>query len=357
MSDNKKMLAFAGRYWERLIPEDKEIRDGRGKQYVLWGDDNAYPQYLHKLYDEVAILKGIIDSTADYVCGDGVLLNGGDKVINPKGLTVTELTRQLAKDYLLYGGFALQAVRNQIGGVAALYPLDYRCVRVNEDLTVAWYSEEFDRKWARADKTVRYPIFSDISSDAVSVFYYSNSNLRTYPVPVWSGAIRACEMQREIDKFHLSSIRNGFAGSALISFNNGVPTDEQREQIEKDINEKFCGGDEAGSVLISFSDGKDNALTVEKLDYQDFGDKHKAASDRSREEIFASFRCSPLLVGLSTIVNTGFSTQEFKDTFKLYSRTVVKPIQDRLSWALGLVTGDESIEMKPFTIDFGNTQE
>ena len=356
--DNKKvMLGFSdsGKYWEKLIPSAKESDNYSGKGYVSWGDDNNYSGYLNNLYNNVSKLKSLVDSSTDYVCGDGseCLVPGFEKEVNPKHETFEDILKNLVRDYFIYGGFAVQVVRNALGEIADLYNVDYSCVRVNKDKTVAYYSEEYAKKYARSNKTIRYPIWSDVAKDDVSIFYYSNSSvLNVYPTPVYGAAIRACEIQMKIDKFHLSAISNNFVPSYLISMNNGMPTVEQKEEIEKMISEKFANPDNAGNFLLSFANSKDNALTVSKIDTNDFSEKYKAASDRSRQELFSAFRCSPLLVGVVGDVNTGFSTSEFADSFKIYNRTMIKPVQKLVINAFNRLFGtDGSIMIRPFSLE------
>ena len=353
MEKMKMGFAAIGKEWKAYIPEPTVV-ETRGRSYCSWGDDNAYPQYLHGLYDDVATLKGIIDATAEYAAGNDaeIQMEGFGDVINSRGDSVRDMIELLAKDYLLYGGFAIQVIRDNIGNIRDLYWMDFKNVRTDKDGNVIWYSEDFDKKWARADKMIQYPRFNRLSKDPSSVLYVKNTFTDVYPTPRYSGAIRACEIQRAIDHFHLASLKNGFAGSYLLNFANGLPTDQEREQIEKDITEKFCGADNGGQILISYSDGKDNGLTLQRMEISDFGNKYQAASDRSRQEIFTAFRCIPLLVGLTAESNTGFSTQEYSDSFKLYNRGVVRPIQMKIADTFDKIFNTKgALVIEPFSLE------
>ena len=59
-------------------------------------------------------------------------------------------------------------------------------------------------------------------------------------------------------------------GNLIINFNNGEPTDEIREEIERNINEKFSGYQNAGRILISYNADEANKTTIERLDSDDF---------------------------------------------------------------------------------------
>ena len=355
--DNIIKIAFAAteKEWEQLIPQQTEVEGV--KDYVQWGKDNQYPEYLYGLFNDVSSLKTIIEGTADYVCGNDVTCNikGFDVEVNTKGDTMRELVRLLARDYLIYGGFAIQVIRNKIGDIRELYYVDFRYLRSSKKNEVFWYSEEFGKKYVRSSKTVVYPKFVKENRDITSsILYVTNEKSKTYPTPRYSGSIKACEIERNIDSYHLSSLENGFSGSYILNFLNGIPTDEMKAEIEKNVNEKFCGSSNAGRVLINFANGKDNATTLEKLDVQDFGEKYKAAAERAKNQIFTAFRAIPQLFGDMTAA-TGFNSQEFTESFKVFNRTVCQPIQKTICDSIDKIFNNKnSVEITPFSLGDDN---
>lgn len=352
--ENKIQLAFAAtnKEWDEVIPQ--LVETDSVKDYVLYGKDNQYPEYLYSLYNDVSTLKTVIEGTSDYVIGDEVKCNieGFEKQVNTKGDTLRELVRLCARDYLLYGGYCIQVIRNKIGDVRELYYMDFRYIRSSKKNNVFWYSEDFSKKYVRGNKTVVYPKFMPNARDiASSILYVSNNKSTTYPIPRYSGAIKACEMERAIDTYHLSSIENGFGGSYIINFLNGIPTDEVKAEIEKNVNEKFCGASNAGRVLINFANGKDNATTLERLDSEDFGEKYKAAAERAKSQIFTAFRAIPQLFADMSAA-TGFNSQEFTESFKVFNRTVCRPIQQTICDSIDKIFGtDNSVSITPFSLN------
>ena len=344
MSENKIQLAFAAinKEWDEIIPQ--LIETDSVKDYVLYGKDNQYPEYLYGLYNDVSTLKTVIEGTADYVVGNEVKcnINGFERQVNTKGDTIRELVRLCARDFLIYGGFAIQVIRNKIGNVKELYYMDFRYIRSSKKNDVFWYSEDFSKRYVRGNKTVVYPKFiPDAKNVASSILYVSNNKSSTYPSPRYSGSIKACEMERAIDTYHLSSIENGFGGSYIINFLNGIPTDEIKAEIEKNVNEKFCGASNAGRVLINFANGKDNATTLEKLDVTEFGEKYMAAAERAKNQIFIAFRAIPTLFA-DLSATTGFNSQEFSESFKVFNRTVCKPIQQTICDSIDKIFGSDN---------------
>lgn len=355
--DNMIKVAFAAtdKEWEQLIPQQIEVEGV--KEYVQWGKDNQYPEYLYGLFNDVSSLKTIIEGTADYVCGNDVTCNikGFDVEVNTKGDTMRELVRLLARDYLIYGGFAIQIIRNKVGDIRELYYVDFRYLRSSKKNEVFWYSEEFSKKYVRSNKTVVYPKFVKENRDITSsILYVTNEKSKTYPTPRYSGSIKACEIERNIDTYHLSSLENGFGGSYILNFLNGIPTDEMKSEIEKNVNEKFCGSSNAGRILINFANGKDNATTLDKLEVQDFGEKYKAAAERAKNQIFTAFRAIPQLFGDMTAA-TGFNSQEFTESFKVFNRTVCQPIQQTICDSIDKIFNNKnSVEITPFSLGDDN---
>ena len=161
----------------------------------------------------------------------------------------------------------------------------------------------------------------------------------------------ACELEKAINEFHLNNINLGFASNAIISFNNGQPNEEQQKQIEKDVMEKFTGYQNAGRILLSFNDSAENKTTVERLNGDDFDEKYSVLAERSREQIFTAFRATPNLFGFPN-QTTGFNEQEYASSFKLYNRTVVRPIQNIIVDAFDKIYSQTgSIVITPFSLE------
>ena len=354
METNNIQLAFAAIDKKIVESIPKLVQDEyRGRDYIYYGEDNRYCDYLWGLYQDVSTLKTIIDGTSDYVSGDDVHCNipGMDVQINRKGDTARDLVQNLSKDWLIYGGFAYEVIRNKNGKPAELNYIDFRYLRTDKKNECFWYSEEFSKRYGRTSKALVYPKYIPDSDAPSSIVYVKNNHSTPYPIPRYSGAIKACEIERNIDEMHLSSLQNGFLSSYIINMCGGIPTDEQKKEIEKNVNEKFCGTSNAGRIMLNFAASKENMATVQRLDVTDFGDKYKAAADRSREQIFVAFQATPALFGLVTEQN-GFSNIEFSSAFALYNATVVKPIQRTIIDSLDKVFQMKgTLTIDTFTID------
>ena len=342
-----------------------------GRDMVEWGTRNAYPDYLLDLYNTVPTLRSIINGNIDYVAGDDVTImplqeEFTNQEMNRRGDTIREQVKDIAKDFEIYGGFALQVIRNLAGEVAEVYYIDMRYLRTNKEGDVFYYSE----KWGKSSKTdmVVYPAFlpkieweklsdEERNRHASSILFVKNVHTQVYPAPLYAASVKACEIERLIDEFHLSDINNHFVSSAIINFNNGDPGQEIKSEIERDFNEKFCGASNGGRVAFSWNPNKESATDIVEFKMEDFGERYKALSQHSRTQIFTSFRAIPLLFGLTSEANTGFSTEEFEQSFKLYNRTQIQPVQRMICDAYDKIYGQRGVlTIRPFSLG-GDTED
>lgn len=340
-STNKVSLSAINPKVVNNIPTYKEDKI-RGKEWVGYGSDNLYPNYLWDLYLSVASLQSIINGTVDYICGDDIII---DRKINKKGESPTEFVRKLAIDLMVFGGFAIQVIRNLGGEVAEMYALDFMKVRSDEKNEIFYYSDDWS-KWGAKAKV--YPKFEVNDTNPTSIYYYKGNITRTvYPTPIYSAALIACELEKSIDQYHLNNISNGFAGNVIINFNNGQPSEKEKEKIEDAIEDKFGGYQNAGRTLISYNDSAENAATIERLAADNSDEKYQSLAKRSREEILQAFRCPEVIIG-GSVQSNGFNNLEFESAFKLYNRTVVQPLQKTISTAIEKIFGN--VQIVPFTI-------
>lgn len=340
-----------------IAPTEKRMT---GRDIVSWGERNNYPDYILELIENVPTLDSIIEGCTDYITGDRQTLSAEVHTSTPAPEWVPALVRALARDYESFGGCAIQVIRAADGSVASIHHLDIRFVRSNKDNTVFYYSEDWKKPGSAIvyqafmpDVQERWPLLSDAERDehASTVLYIKNDGRHTYPRPPFAAAVKAAEMERGIDTFHLSALENGFTSSAIVNFNNGQPTDEVKEEIEENFNQKNAGAANAGRVILSWNDNKDSATTIEEFKVEDFGEKYKSLASRARQQLFTAFRANPNLFGIPT-ENLGFSNEEYESAFRLFNRTHVRPIQRIICDAFDRIFGIPGVlTITPFSID------
>lgn len=339
--NNRAFISFAAldQYVEENIVSPREKRH-LNKDFIEWGDGNIYPEYLLDLYNSVSTLRSIINGNVDYITGDDVTiqpLRDGlqDNVVNTRGDLIAEQVKDVAKDYEMYGGFALQVIRGRDGKPSEIYHIDMRYLRMNKECDVFYYCEDWSKRGKK--DVIVYPKYmtnldwNSLEDDkkelhASSIVFVKNVRTQTYPAPLYAASVKACEIERCVDDYHLNAINNGFVASVVINFNNGQPESKIMEEIEDNFTEKFSGHENAGRLCFSWNKDKEHATTIDTLSVEDFGEKYQSLAKHSRQQIFTAFRANPNLFGIPT-ESLGFSQEEYESAFRLYNRTQIRPVQ------------------------------
>lgn len=310
---------------KKLVSNDYNNRESvrLNNQRVSWGSDNLYPNHIYDLYSNVTTLKTVVDGITRFISGQGTEVE-----YNIGNIDFNSLIKQIAFEYTLYNGFALNIIRNRAGDICDIKSISLSRLRTNEDRSIFWYNKDYNKAWL-SNKTIEIPAFDPVEKQASSIYFYTSENLSVYPVPVIESARKACELEIEAANFHLNGIRNGFNASAIVSFMNGIPDSKNKEEIEKFVNEKFSGSENAGRILVNFCNDKDHSVEIQTLNTQDFSDKYNSALNYSRQQIFSAYSCNPKLLGLFDSGGAFFSSaDEIKYSYKLLDYSVIKPAQN-----------------------------
>jgi hypothetical protein len=318
---------------DAAIPEFKEER---GKNYVSYGKDNLYPEYLEYLYNKSPKHNAIITFKRIYIFGKGY--EQGDFVVNRLNESLNDVTKKLILDLELYGGWRLEVVWSPNKKVGEIYHVPFRTLRKGNDNTYV-----YKRDWSKYSKqdTITFPAFSASSPFGSQIYafdeYSPNSNF--YPYPNYIAANNAIETDYEMSKFWLSGIRNGMAPSKLIQLYLGEePPEEGKRAIEKAYERKFTGAENAGRFMLAFHASKDNKVDIDDLSGSDMDKMFVELNKTVQQEIFTAHNItSPMLFGIKTEGQLGGAT-ELATSYSIfqntYARAKAQSIDRELSFLL-----------------------
>lgn len=354
MEKEVKKIQFCG-FRDRTTPTFVE-KDVKGKT-LYYGNDNKFPEYLYDLYLKSALLQSIVNGTSDMVIGNKIIIensNYWNDYINDEGDTLIDILKKCVVDYMIFGGYALKINKNSLDSVTDIEWIDFRKLRCSKDgQSIFYYKEGYG---VNGEVTV-FEKFDTKKRQSTSIFYFKGHISRgIYPVPVYNGALSAIETSIEISKFHLSTIRKNFSGNFIINYNDSNYTEEQKHQIKDAIKKQYTGADNAGSVMLAFNNGKENAVTVTRIPEDNFDKKYDALKESTFKEIFIGFRATPQLFGYS-LEGTGFNKQEFQEAFTLYNKTTVQPIQKDLLNNIKKIIEDLELTIIPFNLEETKNEE
>lgn len=322
----------------------------RGKDFVYWGIYNKYPDFLWNIYNNCGPLQSIIDGLTDYTMGERIINNTGINEENIYGDNITDIIYKAILDRYIYGGFAIQVKYNQIGGVIGLSHIDMRKCRIDEHCKYVYVYDRWN-KWRVSDMAKFNAFNSETGAiDGVQIYYYKGMKTRgVYPIPDYSASITSCEIQMKIKEFHINELDNNFTSSGIMNFNDGVPGKDEKEEIERGLNEKFTGTKNAGRMVVSFNKDKEHSTTFERLSTDDFADRYNSLADSSLADIFISMRAHPQLFGMT--VSTGFANIEYTEAFNLTNKTHISKKQQEIERVFSKIfSKPNAIKFIPFLL-------
>lgn len=344
--DNTTPEFIVLKFADSKIPVFKESRN---KDYIKYGDDNAYPDYLTYLFNKSAKHGAIIGGKAFYIFGEGY--ENGDVIVNRLGDTLNDISKKAILDIEIYGGFRFEIIWNAARKVQEIYHVDYTTIRVGKNGGY-YFKECWDIN--NRDEEIFIPAFNPNSPIGSQIYAYNEYRPKTryYPLPKYVGANNWIETDIEISKYYLSAIRNGMTPSKMIQFFKGEPTEDKKREIEHRMSKKFAGAENAGKFLLVFNDANaTKSVEVTDLSASDL-DKHMIELNKTtQQEVFSGHLVtSPMLFGIKTEGQLGGNT-ELKTAYELFIATYAKPkanaFDKEITYVLSYSSKPAKYELRP----------
>ena len=321
-------------------PEVKEVSN---QEFVSYGADNNYFQFLIDRFLGSATNNAIINGMSQMIVGhylDATDSNRKpDQYASMKSLLSEEMQQKLASDLKLMGQCAMQIIysedRSKIATVEHLPIETLRAEKILDDgdgeIKAYYYYYDWS-EYQNGDHLERIPVFGTSESE-IEVLYIKpyRAGFKYYSPVDYQGGIQYCELEEEIANYHLNNIMNGLAPSMLLNFNNGTPTEEERNIIEQKIAAKYTGTSNAGRFILAFNDDKDSAATMEAVQLSDAPQQYEFLSSESMRKIMVAHRVtSPILFGIKDMTGFGNNADEIVTASTLMDNTVIAPFQQML---------------------------
>lgn len=315
-----------------------EIVEKRNQNFVEYGEDNNYYQFLIDRYNGSPTNNAIINGISEMIYGQGLDATDSSRRPNEyaqmKSLFSKDCVRKLCYDLKLMGGCAMQVIyskdRSKITSIEH-YPVETlraeKC-NANGDVEAYYYHPNWE-KYRKGDDLKRIPAFGS-SREAIEILFVKpyRAGFYYYSPVDYQGSVQYAQLEEEVSNYHLNNIMNGLAPSMLINFNNGVPNEEERSLIEQRIYQKFSGSSNAGKFILAFNDSADTAATIEPVQLSDAHNQYQFLSDETMRKIMVGHRVvSPMLLGIKDQSGLGNNADELKTASTLMDNTVIRPFQ------------------------------
>ena len=350
MSDNVHILSLSA-YNTPTIQESKR------ENWVEFGDDNNYFQFLIDRYTNSTTNSAIINNISRLVYGKGLSALDANRKPNEYAQMISlfnkDCIRKMIIDRKMLGQFAVQVhYSKDRKNILKAFHIPVNLLRAEKcnqygEVEGYYYSDNWEDIKKFAPK--RYAAFGT-SKDEIEILFSKpySVGMKYYSYVDYQGALPYALLEEQVADYLLNEVSNGFSGTKVVNFNNGVPTEEQQSMITNKVLNKLTGS-RGQEVIVAFNDNAESKTTVEDIPLNDAPEHYTYLSEECTKKImFGHNVTSPLLFGLAT--STGFSANadELKNSSILFDNMVIRPLQEELCEAFDKILAYNGIALKLF---------
>lgn len=321
------------------LPKATENKDKK-LNIIKWGEKNDYPFFEVEMYHGSAWHQGIINAKRYYIAGAGFKNIPSELVTwienSFSDFTIDEILQDAVLDYEIFNGMCVVGTWNREGSKIAKWEhLDFDKCRLSICGEYVMYSEDWGSR--KQDEETGYreiPLVSKNNKEGEVAIYYRASSKQekgergAYPKPTYVGGLTSINTDYLISKYHLHEIQNGFKGGTLVNFANGQPeTTEEENAIRDQVKGSSTNIEDTNTVVITFSDGNDNAPSVLQLNGNDLADRYNMTEKSVQQNILVAHTAiNPLLFGIKTEGQLG-GGQELETSYEIFKNLYVSSRQ------------------------------
>ena len=358
-------LSFSKQYLQPIEEKDRQ----RG--FIKWGRKNDYPFFLIELLQGSAWHQGIIKNKTYYIAGGGLETVSGDLsafLANPfSDFDMNEIAQRMTFDFEVFGAMAVVGTWNREGTKVARWEhMDIDLVRMTEDERLYYVSDD----WSALQQTPEttnyrsYPALDENNRTGSFMLYYkepfkqARGEKGIYPKPPYYGGITAIQTDVDISRFNMFEIQNGFKAGTLINLASGEPeTAEEERKIKEQIKGRTQSVEDAGEIIITFSNGADEAPTVLPLNGNNLHERYAMTEKSVQQNILVAHSVvAPSLFGIAP--NGSFNAAETADLFEIYKGTYINSRQKQIEWLInymvklsGYLGSLKLVDVRPITLE------
>ena len=318
-----------------------EITESKNKEWVNYGIDNNYYQYIIDRYNGSATNNAIINGVVNMIYGKGLDATNSskkpDEYAQMKSIFSNDDVRKTVLDLKLLGEGSMQVIyKNGKVYKAEHFPRQtLRAEKCNEDGEIEAYYYHYDwTKLKHSDKPKRIPAFGfgNGKESEIKIIKRYVSGFDYYAPVDYQGGLAYAELEEEVADYLINEVQCGFSGTKVVNFNNGVPDREKQLQVKDDVLGKLTGS-RGEKVIVAFNNNAESKTTVDDIPLNDAPQHYEYLSNECVKKLIISHRItSPLLIGVKD-GNSGLgnNAEEIKTATLLFDNIVIKPYQELLT--------------------------
>ena len=324
------------------------IVESNKKDWVEYGVNNDYYDFLIELYQNSTTHHAVVNAITKLIYGRGLDATDSSKKPNDyaqmKMLFRPDVLKKCITDFKLLGQCAFQVIYNKAKTkIVKVEHMPIQLLRAEKcnkdgDIEAYYYSDN----WQEPRKFVpkRIPAYG-YGDKTLEILYVGNYTVgqKYYSNVDYTGALPYCKLEHSVSDYLINDVENGFSGTKVINFNNGIPDEEKQGLIVSNVNNKLTGV-KGLKAIVSFNSDETRKTTVDDIPLDNAPEHYAYLSEEARGKILLGHGVtSGLLFGITTATGFSSNAEELKTASTLFDNMVIRPLQETILDALDTILG------------------
>lgn len=314
-----------------------KIVESKRDNWVEFGEDNNFFQFLIDRYNGSTTNNAVINNIVKLIYGRGLDATDASKKPNEYAQMIMLFRKDVVKkgisDLKLLGQYAFQLIYNkQKTEIVRVEHIPVQLLRAEKcnskgEVEAYYYSDN----WEDTKKFVpkRIPAFG-FGDKTLEILYIGNYTVgqKYYSNVDYVGCIPYAKLEEEIADYLINDVQNGFSPTSIVNFNNGIPDEEKRELISRQVTSNLTGS-KGKKVIVSFNNDETKKTTVDSVPLNDAPKHYEYLSEESKSKILLGHGVvSGLQFGIPSASGFSSNADELKNAITLFDNMVIRYFQD-----------------------------
>lgn len=315
-------------------------------EWVYYGDENDYPNYLINLANRHAEHNAILTGKVNYIAGDGIHVreaSAENEAVIQKWITKAnrfetwqDIILKITQDIEWFNGCYLQLTYGVDGKIAEYYHVKFANIRISKCGKYAYYCENWVDDKGIANRRVKddptfkkFNLYNKQFKSGTCIFQYKHPRPSSekfgdvYPIPDYVGAIRDIACDVNVTDHLYNKVTHGLTSNAILTIYGTDPSPKEKRKISEGLKKNHAGQNNAGNFYLNFAAETSKGIEITTLDMPNAYEQFQTIEPRNEKKIFSGHKVtSKTLFGIATEGALGQRT-EMLLAFELFKKTYI----------------------------------
>lgn len=331
------------------------IEESKKNEWVTYGENNSYYQFLIDRYKNSTTNNAIINNISRLIYGKGLSAIDASRKPNEYAQMMSMIApddmRKVVLDFEMLGQAAFQVhYSKDRSKVLKVYHIPVQQLapeKCNKDgqIEAYYYSDNWEDTRNYAPK--RIPAFG-FGTEQVEIMFIQpySVGMKYFSYVDYQGGLNYAVLEEDIANYLISEVQSSFSSRTVVNFNNGQPTPEEQDIISSKVMSKLTGTN-GQRVIVAFNNNAESKTTIDSIPVDNAPDLYNQLSEECMRKIMLSHNVtSPLLFGIASANGFSSNADELQNSFVLFDNLVIRPKQEVLLSAIDRILAFNGIALK-----------